>query len=271
MPSLLLGERLKHLRTCLGITTRDVSGLSQRIAETEGSAEFQISNSWLTQLENSDSVPSIYKLFSLSSIYGVKFTDLLAMCGVDLDRLVRHQVTIALPRTHLISIPACDPEKLVSFPVEFDRSFDANHTNLVSRVVKAWQGIPSAVVQHLDMRQSLYGVIGLQDFTMVPLVCPGSLVQIDPRVRTVRSHGWRTEYDRPIYFVRLREGYSCCWCELQLEHLLMLPHPLSPCGVKRLSRQDVEIVGQVTATVMPLMAPRAIQNRQTGEDETDGY
>ena len=37
-------EVLKDLRARLGITTRDVAELSQKIAETQGNPEFQISN-----------------------------------------------------------------------------------------------------------------------------------------------------------------------------------------------------------------------------------
>ena len=55
----------------MGITTRDVADLSQKIAEREGNSEFTISNAWLTQIENSDSVPSIFKLYSLSAIYRI--------------------------------------------------------------------------------------------------------------------------------------------------------------------------------------------------------
>lgn len=64
---------------------------------------------------------------------------------------------------------------------------------------------------------------------------------------------WRTEFDRPIYFVELRDGYACSWCELQDGHLLLLPHPLSPRGVRRLAHgTEAEIVGQVTAVAMTL-------------------
>jgi hypothetical protein len=61
-------ERLKEIRSRLGITTPEVAEFSQKIAEAEGNPEFHISNAWLTQVENSDSVPSIFKLYTLSSI-----------------------------------------------------------------------------------------------------------------------------------------------------------------------------------------------------------
>ena len=92
-------EELKEIRVRLGITTRDVANLSQKIAETEGNPEFHISNAWLTQVENSDSVPSIFKLYSLSSIYRIKFTELLRIYGVDLQRLNLHQLESPLATT----------------------------------------------------------------------------------------------------------------------------------------------------------------------------
>jgi hypothetical protein len=41
---------------------------------------------------------------------------------------------------------------------------------------------------------------------------------------------------------------------MQDGHLLLLPHPLSPCSVRRLSYgSEAEIVGQVTGVAMRLM------------------
>lgn len=251
MAPLPANQQLKDLRSRLGITTRDVSEFSQNIAETEGNPEFQISNAWLTQIENSDSVPSIFKLYSLSSIYHIKFTEILRLYGVDLQKLTQHQLDKPLPRTHLTTLEVYDTEKTVSFPVRFDRSFDLDNTSLLSRMVEVWGEIPIALIQHLDIRHSLYGYIGLQDSMLYPLLRPGSFVQIDPRVRKIQPLRWRTEFDRPVYFVELRDGYACSWCELQDGCLLLIPHPLSPCSVRRLNHgSEAEIIGQVTAVAM---------------------
>jgi transcriptional regulator with XRE-family HTH domain len=246
-------EQLKDLRSRLGITTRDVAEFSQRIAEAEGNPEFQISNAWLTQIENSDSVPSIFKLYSLSAIYRMKFTDLLLLYGLDLQKLGLHQLAAPLPHTHLTTLEVYDADRTVSFPVRFDRSFDLDNTNLLSRIVELWGEVPIALIQHLDIRHSQYGYVGLQDYTLHPLLRPGSFVQIDSRVRKVQPLRWRTEFDRPIYFVELRDGYACSWCDLLEDQLLLLPHPLSPCGVRKFKYgTDAEIVGQVTAVAMRL-------------------
>ncbi len=248
------GDQLRRLRIRLGITTRDVESLSLRIAEEEKNPEFQISNAWLTQIENSDSVPSIYKLYSLATIYHIKFTDLLFYFGVDLQKVPQHQLLAQLANTHLTQLEVYDTEKTVSFPVRFDRSFDLDNTNLLTRIVEIWGEIPIALLQQLDLRHNLYGYIGLQDFTLYPLLRPGSFVQVDQRVRKIQPQRWRTEFDRPIYFVELREGYACSWCELQDGRLLLLPHPLSPCSVRSLDYgKDAEIIGQVTAVAMRLV------------------
>jgi transcriptional regulator with XRE-family HTH domain len=252
-------EQLKAIRFRLGITTREVADFSQKIAEAEGNPEFHISNAWLTQVENSDSVPSIFKLYSLSSIYRIKFTDLLLLYGVDLQHLSRNQLAAPLPATHLTNLEVYDQQRTVSFPIRFDRSFDIDNTNLLSRLVEVWGEVPIALIQHLDIRHGLYGYIGLQDLTLYPLLRPGSFVRIDPRVRKVQPMRWRTEFDRPIYFVELRDGYACAWCELQDGHLLLLPHPLSPRAVRRLAHgTDAEIVGRVTAVAMTLTPPSPV-------------
>ena len=246
-------EVLKDLRSRLGITTRDVAELSEKIAESEGNPEFQISNAWLTQIENSDSVPSIFKLYSLSAIYRLKFTELLRLYGLDLQKLGLHQLAAPLPHTHLATLDVYDADRTISFPVRFDRSFDLDNTNLLSRIVELWGEVPIALIQHLDIRHSQYGYVGLQDFTLYPLLRPGSFVQIDSRARRVQPLRWRTEFDRPIYFVELRDGYACSWCDLLDDQLLLLPHPLSPCSARKFKYgTDAEIVGQVTAVAMRL-------------------
>ena len=97
-------EQLKDLRNRLGITIRQVEDHSRRIAEAEENEEFFISNAWLTQIENKQSVPSIYKLYSLSTIYRIKFTDLLAIFGIDLEKISHYQTLLPLPGTHLTQL-----------------------------------------------------------------------------------------------------------------------------------------------------------------------
>ncbi|MGB7437251.1 MAG: hypothetical protein WBW49_17685 [Candidatus Acidiferrum sp.] len=240
----------------MGITTREVTEKSQRISVAEGNEEFYVSNAWLTQIENTNATPSIYKLYSISAIYHIKFSELLLLFGVDLQKIGKHQLTMPLENTHLTSLEPGDENRTVTFPVRFDSGFSLGRTNLLSRMIEMWGEIPMSLIQHLDLRHNHYGYIGLNDLTLCPMLRPGSFVQINNKVKKVQTSKWRTEYDRPIYFVELRDGYACSWCELQGNQLLVVPHPLSPCNIRQfVLGADAEIVGQVTGIAMRVTDP----------------
>jgi transcriptional regulator with XRE-family HTH domain len=248
------GEQLKDLRNRIGITTREVEEFSRTIAEDRENEEFYISNAWLTQLENKNSIPSIYKLYSLSVIYRTKFNDLLAVFGIDLNATSRYQLALPLQNTHLVEFESPDPEKAVTFPVRFDKSFGVETTSLLSRMVEAWGEVPIALIQKLDVRHCQYGYIGLEDYTMYPLLRPGCFVQIDNGPSRVQAAEWRTEFDRPIYFLELRDGYACSWCEVRGSQLTLVPHPLSGCTIRQFAYpSEVEIIGRVTGVAMRLV------------------
>lgn len=250
------GDQLRELRNRLGITTREVEEFSRLIAEDRQNEEYCVSNPWLTQLENKSSVPSIYKLYSLSVIYRTKFDDLLAIFGIDLSAIPGYQMALPLHSTHLASFASPDPEKTVTFPVRFDKSFSLDSTSLISRMVEIWGEVPVALIQRLDVRHCQYGYIGMEDYTLYPLLRPGSFVQIDRRPSRLETSEWRTEFDRPIYFIELRDGYACSWCEVRGSQLTLIPHPLSGCMLRHfVYPSEAEIIGQVTGVAMRLVPP----------------
>ena len=73
------GDTLRRLRVRLGLSTRQVAALSRIVARNQANGGFAISHARLVQVENEASVPSIQKLFSLSSIYGVSIQELFAI------------------------------------------------------------------------------------------------------------------------------------------------------------------------------------------------
>jgi transcriptional regulator with XRE-family HTH domain len=248
------GEQLRELRNRLGITTREVEEFSRTIAEDSQNEEFYISDAWLTQLENKNSVPSMYKLYSLSAIYRTKFNDLLVVFGIDLNATTLHQLPVPLQSTHLVSVESPDPEKTIVFPVRFDKNFSLEKTSLVARMVEVWGEVPIALIQKLDVRHSQYGYVGTQDYTLNPLLRPGSFVQIDSHPNRGGAEKWHTEFDRPIYFVELRDGYSCSWCEVRGSQITLIPHPLSGCMIRQFAYPaEAEIIGQVTGVAMRLV------------------
>ena len=247
------GEQLKRVRAQLGITTREVAVFSKLVAEEESNDEFLISGPWLTQIENEKtSLPSIYKLFTLATIYGLSYSSLLTMYGVDVRKVQMFHSRMPVAKTHVVQIEDAELKpSSIELPVRFDAGLNLGHTNLLSRMIETWGRVPLEFIQHLDMRHRLYGFVGFRDFTLYPLLRPGSFVEIDPEARQPESRPARSEFDHPIYFVDLRSEYACAWCELVGDRLLLLPHPLSHVKTRSFEfPKDAEIIGQVTGVAM---------------------
>ena len=116
------------------------------------------------------------------------------------------------------------------------------------------RGFPIALIQKLDVRHCQYGYVGIEDYTMYPLLRPGSFVQIDNHPNRTGAAEWRTEFDRPIYFIELRDTYACSWCEMRGSQITLVPHPLSGCTIRQFAYpSEAEIIGQVTGVAMRLV------------------
>jgi transcriptional regulator with XRE-family HTH domain len=256
------GELLKTLRVRLGLATRDVERKSQQISGEKRNQEYYLSHAWLTDIENGEFTPSIYKLYSLSAIYHRRFSEVASYFGLHIGDLSRDSASIGLPRTHLLDREGEAESDNVAVPVEFKSGFRFEETNLLSRIVEKWDEVPVGLLQHLDLRKSMYGYIGLEDFTLYPLIRPGSLVQINAGERKISPVKWKTEFERPIYFTELRNGYVCSWCEVDRGQLIVIPHPHSHQEVRRFDYPaQAEIVGRVTGVAMRIAGEKTEERR----------
>jgi hypothetical protein len=87
-------------------------------------------------------------------------------------------------------------------------------------------------------------------------------VQIDPSQTKISAEKWKTEFDRPIYFVELHDGYVCSWCQVDRGQLIIIPHPQSLQNVRRFEYpSQAEIVGRVTGVVMRIAREKASDGR----------
>jgi transcriptional regulator with XRE-family HTH domain len=249
-----VGTRLKEIRARLGLTTREVETKSQQVADDRHNREFYLSHAWLTDIENDKFLPSLFKLFTLSAVYRCSFPDLASMVGVPLGELPRLQRSMDAPKTHLLQNQGREETEKVPVPVRIKPEFQLEKTDLVARVVEKWGQLPVSLLQHIDLRRSVYGYIGLEDYTLYPLIRPGSLVQIDSTQRKLSAKKWSTEYDRPIYFVELHDGYVCSWCEVDRGQLIVVPHPQSRQSIRRFDYPaQAEIIGRVTGVAMRIV------------------
>jgi hypothetical protein len=245
---------MKAVRVRLGLSTRGVQEMSRKVAALKQNQEFYLSHNWITDIEMDKFVPGMFKLYSVSVLYQRKFPEVLAKFGLQIGDFRRDSASIGLPKTRLLNGAEDAENENVSLPVEFKAGFRFEKTNLLARVVEKWDEVPLGLLQHLDLRKSMYGYVGLEDFTLFPIIRPGSLVQIDPSQRKINNLTWKNEYERPVYFTELRDGYVCSWCEVDRGQLLVVPHPYARLQVRRFDYpSQAEIVGRVTGVTMRIV------------------
>ena len=243
------GQRLRALREALGYTMRDVESASVQIAQKLENEEFGIPPSRLSDIETKGIVPSIFRLYALAAIYRREYRELLAWYGIELDRIPA-DVGFGQPHRSHVS-KALSNVNLVRFPIKLDPGFSLEKTIDLKRVIEQWGTIPMAYLSLLAEDRYTYGYIGTEDFTMHPIIPPGSFVQVDESKEKVLEGTWHSEFERPIYFVEMRDGYTCCWCSLKRDSIILQPHPLSPTPIRVLKYpQEAEVLGQVVGVAM---------------------
>src|SRR5713101_1587918 len=216
------GLRLRQARERLGLTYRDVERSSLELAAQRGRPDFILHISRLADIENRGVIPGLHKLYTLAVIYHINPVDICGWYEVPFEEFFADGAAYPPLRTNAVSNPA-------SFrtPLRFDPAFDPQRTAFLSRMVERWSELESLLGNHGSRHQ--YGYVGLSDRRMAPMLRPGTIVLIDSLDRQIDDSGWFNEYDRPIYFVELRDGYRCGWFNRVGPRLILQPHSLSHC------------------------------------------
>jgi transcriptional regulator with XRE-family HTH domain len=246
------GQKLKRVRERLNLKYRDVEEASQRIAERHQNDEFIIALSRLSDIENKGTVPSLYRLYSLCAIYRLDISNVLDWYGVNPAALPGDAASIDIGRTHTIGFLP-DGHGEIQIPLSLDPGIDVTKTTFLSRMIQRWGRLPLMLLNGIDLKNHRYAFIGTEDWSMYPLLQPGSLVVVDETKRKILSGGWANEFERPIYFLEHRGGYLCGWCTLSDNRLMVQPHPSSSCTPQLFTfPEEIDVIGQVTGVAMRL-------------------
>ncbi|MGC2660060.1 MAG: helix-turn-helix transcriptional regulator [Bryobacteraceae bacterium] len=250
-PNEIPGQKLRRARERLGLRYRDVEEASQKIALRHDSDEFTIGLSRLADIENKGTLPSLYRLYSVCAIYRLDFRELLSWYGVDLGQLAAEAASITLSPTHPIGFEA---QATVdgNFPLEVDPSLDLTRTSFLTRNIQRWGPLAPEMLAGFNLRRQRYGFIGTDDWSMYPILPPGSFLQIDETKRKIATEGWADEFERPIYFLEHRNGFRCCWVS-ELEGVLVAhSHTASLTPPEIYRSNEVDVLGQVVGVAMRL-------------------
>lgn len=255
------GFRLRQIRERLGLTYRDVQRASLALARVHTRPQFALHISRLADIENAGVVPSLHKLYALAVVYHLNPLEILRWYDVPFDRFLGDAASSPAPQTHLMESP-------VSW------NGGAAHKIAPSVAPSCTEFMPQRPAEYGSIENILnsedgrhrYGCIGLDDRRMEPILRPGSVVLVDVSVRRLQESEWSNEYDRPMYFVELHDGYRCGWFQQEGGRLAMQPHPLSRCMPESWKTPDeAEIVGRVVGVVTRLPVPSKALSRVSPE------
>ncbi len=246
------GLKLKKARERLGLRFREVEQATHLIAQKHKNLDFAVGLSRLSDIENKGVVPSIHRFYSLCAVYRLELTEVLTWYGVDLEETSRDFAFLSPSETHLLKFSVGQGAS-VTLPLKLDPGVDLRQTTDLSRVIQQWGKVPVSLLDNLDMEEYRYAIIGADDYFMFPLLRPGALLQIDESQRKVLNAGWTHEFERPIYFFELRDGYACCWANASGDHLILQPHPGSPCEPIVLDPESgADVIGRVVGMATQL-------------------
>jgi transcriptional regulator with XRE-family HTH domain len=248
------GSKLKRIRLRLGLSAREVERRSLQLVVDEQNPDYHLSRSWIRDVERGRFAPGTFKLVSLSRLYHLTIPEIHRFFGIKPGDIAKESGLFPPPKTHLVA-PPDESEPVAASPADpNDATGVGEDTHLVSRLVD------------IAMRRSLFGYIGTQDRTMSPLIRPGTFVQIDVKQTHIKNEVRKGSgpFARPVYFLDIRTGYACGWCQLEDGILTLIPHPDS--GVKARSFRhpnEVEVVGRVTQIYMCIEEERQAKIEET--------
>ena len=238
-----IGTRLYEVRKKWGLSLREVEDRSLKLAEDWGNPSYRISASWLARVERGGRDLSAAKLIVLAVIFSIPAEELLALFPAagentpTYDQVSGPKATLLLTNGFLADqARSWLPDDILSQPIP-------EKTTLLPRE------------DYLPTHYR-YGVLGLDDNLLGPMIRAGSFLFINTQKRAIANRReWTNEFDRPIYFLFTHSGYICGWCDLdkEAEWLTLVPHSLSYASGMRLRyRKEVEVVGRVAAVLQRL-------------------
>jgi hypothetical protein len=128
------------------------------------------------------------------------------------------------------------------------------------RLLSAWSDVPLLLMLDVDWKRGPLVLIGLSDQMMSPLLPPGSLLQLDKKVRKIANGLWK-EFERPIYLIEYKDRFYCCHAQRQGEILRLISHDESPARcIIPVPFKEAKVRGQVH----PIFRPLAARNLTAG-------
>jgi organic hydroperoxide reductase OsmC/OhrA len=246
------GDWLRERREELHLTRSGVERLTGDSARKATNERYRIRRGRLTDIEAGRTVPDIFEVASLSGCYKIAYPAVLHAYGLAESQDTAESPTGADQTPKQWSLT----ETGRPFSLAFQNNSNFNETRLVTESAEEL-GIPAVVRRQLDLGHFRLGIVAADDDTMGEMVPAGSVVVIDTGLHTVEMGGWKSIQERPIYFVWHENGFSCSWCYMAGDTLIIVPYPTSHQPVQILKTpRAASVIGRVIHVWPPLVIRR---------------
>ena len=136
-------------------------------------------------------------------------------------------------------------------------------TSATHRILSTWSDVPLLLMLDGDWDRRPLVLIGLSDRMMWPLLPPGSVLQLDSKVKTIANGSW-SEFERPIYLIEHRNRFYCCHAQRRGETLRLISHAESQQSPSiSIPFKEAHVRGQLK----PIFRPLATRNSPAGRPQ----
>lgn len=236
----------------LGLSYKDVVRESERLARLNDNSDMRIGKSTLGNIiSGSIRQPGNAKLDSLRIILNLSHTEMDAAIGLQPQRRLSEQLTMARTRTREVSIEAVTRYRKVKIPVLRDDA-KLQHSQFLEGVLKEWASVDVEYLSSFYPPYLGYVVIGEQDTNAAPIAPPGSRVLINKLLNKVQPAENVSYHERELFYVLTPRGPTCVYVEYAAgDRIVLVPHPLSGNLREEFASDEVMIVGQVIGVLYP--------------------
>jgi hypothetical protein len=239
-----LSHLLRHARLGMGLSFREASALSRRIASRLGHEQYFVAPGSLSDYESRDDPPRhAHKAITLCSLYGMQLSTFLKSIG-----LYDNQESGKAP------IPDSLVPRAVPDYVGDDEDGEGPNAPTATPFVglfKEWEPLPFFLQNSLSDLSGLKR-ISLNDFFWVgrkqdpphPLLVNAVTVMVNRLKKKPTYFRSRPLWQQPMYVLLRRDGTHICGC-CSLEKDVLIVHPYYRESERLRNRRDAEVVGQV--------------------------
>jgi len=98
------GAKLRKIRMRLGFSIREVERRSQEFARKRQNRDFFLSRGWIADIENGKFIPGVFKIVSLSVLYGLSIEEVHALFGIEAGVIGKERSLSRPPKTYLLPV-----------------------------------------------------------------------------------------------------------------------------------------------------------------------